>query len=95
MQQLNNKYSLFQFGIDFEDFLNRLEEEEFIKRNIDQFSLASKGSQGIRKDSLRQIFSSLKPDFYGDHLIPTMVKILRKQMRPARMNSAITLPILI
>ncbi len=62
---------------------------------LNQFSLTSKGSQRIRKDSLWQIFSSLKPDFYGDHLIPTMVKILRKQIRPARMNSAITLPILI
>ncbi len=69
MQELNDRYGLFQMGMDFDDFIDRLEEEGYVKRNPDSYSLTSKGNQQIRKDSLKHIFSSLKPDIYGDHLI--------------------------
>lgn len=70
MRRMNEEYGIFQHDLDFDDFLDRLEQKGFIKRNKDRFSLTSKGNQKIRQDSLKQIFNSLKPGVHGNHLIP-------------------------
>lgn len=92
MQRMNDEYGIFQHGIDFDDFIDRLEKEGLIKRTADRFTLTSKGNQRIRKDSLKLIFNSLKPDFYGSHLIPNSGKDIERtnETRPYMFGDNIT-----
>ncbi|MCH8285823.1 VWA domain-containing protein [candidate division KSB1 bacterium] len=78
MQRMNEEYGIFKHGVDFDDFLDQLEQKGFIKRNKDRFSLTSKGNQKIRQDSLKQIFNSLKPGVHGNHLIPNSGRDIEK-----------------
>jgi len=78
MQHLNRRFGIFQKGMDFDDFLDRLEQEGFIKREKEKFTLTSKGSRRIRQDSLNQIFSSLKNGPYGNHQVPSPGKDIER-----------------
>lgn len=78
MQQLNARYGIFHDNIDFDDFLKRLEDEGYIKVERGKFSVTPRGTQKIRKDSLNQIFSSLKTGSFGNHRIASPGKDIER-----------------
>ncbi|MCP4728040.1 MAG: hypothetical protein GY863_23580 [bacterium] len=67
MMRLNERYGFFRDQKEFEEFRDRLEEEGYIKKIREQFTLTSKGGQRIRKDSLNKVFSGLRPGTVGNH----------------------------
>ncbi len=61
MKQLNERYGIFKQGMDFDEFMKRLEEKGYISKKGQHLKLTSRGTQKLRKNSLSRIFSSLKP----------------------------------
>lgn len=72
MTELDNEYHLFDEneGIGFDDFLEWLKKEGFIEEFNDILALTHKGSRRIRRDALKEIFTSLQKRSMGDHESP-------------------------
>jgi uncharacterized protein with von Willebrand factor type A (vWA) domain len=58
--------------IDLEEFRRQLEEQRIIERVKDgTYGLTAKGEQGIRRESLNQVFSGLEKSGFGNHRVPS------------------------
>ncbi len=67
LEQLDREYQLFDKDLSFDDFVNELKKQGYIAEKEGIKVLTSKGSQKIRSDSLKKIFSGMKPDTTGFH----------------------------
>lgn len=67
IEQLDAEYELFDKDLSFGDFVDELKKQGYIAEKEGMKILTSKGSQKIRSDSLKKIFSGLKPDTSGFH----------------------------
>ena len=67
LEQLGIEYKLFDKDLSFGDFVDELKKQGYISEKEGMYLLTSKGSQRIRTDSLKKIFSGLKPDASGYH----------------------------
>ncbi len=67
MEQLSEEYQLFDKDLSFGDFVDELKKQGYIAEKEGMKILTAKGSQKIRTDSLKKIFSGLKPDTSGYH----------------------------
>lgn len=67
LEQLGIEYQLFDKDLSFGDFVDELKKQGLIAEKDGMQILTSKGSQKIRTDMLRKIFSGMKPDTTGYH----------------------------
>lgn len=67
LEQLGIEYQLFDKDLSFGDFVDELKKQGLIAEKEGMHILTSKGSQKIRTDMLRKIFSGMKPDTTGYH----------------------------
>lgn len=67
MEQLDQEYKLFDKDLSFSDFVDELKKQGYIAEKEGMKILTGKGSQKMRSESLRKIFSGLKPDTSGFH----------------------------
>lgn len=67
IEQLDAEYDLFDKDLTFGDFVDELKKQGYIAEKEGMKILTSKGSQKIRSESLKKIFSGLKPDTSGFH----------------------------
>ena len=67
LEQLGIEYQLFDKDLSFGDFVDELKKQGLIAEKDGMQILTSKGSQKIRTDMLRKIFSGMKPDTSGYH----------------------------
>ena len=67
LEQLGIEYNLFDKDLSFGDFVEELKKQGYISEKKGMYTLTSKGSQRIRTDSLKKIFSGMKPDTAGFH----------------------------
>lgn len=67
LEQLDQEYKLFDKDLSFGDFVDELKKQGYIAEKEGMKILTDKGSQKMRSDSLRKIFSGLKPDTSGFH----------------------------
>lgn len=67
IEQLDAEYGLFDNNLSFGDFVDELKKQGYIAEKDGMKILTSKGSQKIRSESLKKIFSGLKPDTSGFH----------------------------
>ena len=70
LRQLAEKYGLLDENMTMEELINKLKEMGIIEDAKDVMVLTTKGVQQIRKDALRQIFTSLKKSPVGTHETP-------------------------
>lgn len=70
LRQLADQYGLLDENMTIEDLINKLKEMGIIEDAKDVMVLTTKGVQQIRKDALRQIFTSLKKSPGGTHETP-------------------------
>lgn len=70
MQQLAERYELFDEQMTLDDFIDKLREMGLIDDIDGTPSLTNKGLQHIRQDALREVFSSLKKSSIGQHDMP-------------------------
>jgi len=70
LRQLAEEYGIFSDGMTLEDLIERLKEEGIIQEIDGVPSLTAKGIQQIRRDALKEIFSSLKKGTIGVHDTP-------------------------
>lgn len=67
LEELGIEYELFDKDISFQDFVDELKKQGYIAEKDGMQLLTAKGSHRIRTDSLKKIFSGLKPDTSGFH----------------------------
>lgn len=67
MEELNNSYKLFDKDMTFSNFIDELKKQGYIAEKEGLKIITAKGSQRIRSESLRKIFSGLKPGTTGFH----------------------------
>ncbi len=67
LEQLDADYKLFDKDLSFGDFVDELKKQGYIAEKEGMKILTDKGSQKIRTESLKKIFSGLKPDTSGFH----------------------------
>jgi len=67
LEQMGVEYQLFDKDLSFGDFVDELKKQGYIAEKDGMKILTSKGSQKIRTDMLRKIFSGMKPDTSGFH----------------------------
>lgn len=67
MEQLNENYKLFDKDMSFGDFVNELKMQGFIAEKVGMKIITAKGSQRIRTESMKKIFTGLKPGSTGFH----------------------------
>ncbi|MDQ3194206.1 MAG: VWA domain-containing protein [Bacteroidota bacterium] len=67
IEQLDAEYKLFDKDLSFGDFVDELKKQGYIAEKEGLKILTSKGSQKMRTESLKKIFSGLKPDASGFH----------------------------
>ncbi|MEP7146013.1 MAG: hypothetical protein ABI792_03275, partial [bacterium] len=67
IEQLDAEYKLFDKDLSFGDFVDELKKQGYIAEKEGMKMLTSKGSQKMRTESLKKIFSGLKPDTAGFH----------------------------
>jgi Ca-activated chloride channel homolog len=67
LEEMGLEYEIFDDNISFSDFVNELKKQGYIADNEGMNILTSKGSQRMRKDSLRRIFGDMKIDTSGFH----------------------------
>jgi uncharacterized protein with von Willebrand factor type A (vWA) domain len=70
LRQLAEQYGLLDPNMSLEDLIEKLKEQGIIEEAKDLLVLTTKGVQQIRKDALRQIFTSLKKAPGGTHETP-------------------------
>lgn len=67
LEQLGEEYDLFDDKFSFGKFIEELKNKGYIAEKEGEKTVTSKGSQRIRSDSMKKIFSGLKPDAAGFH----------------------------
>ena len=67
LEQLDSEYKLFDKDLSFGDFVDELKKKGYIAEKEGIKILTDKGSQKMRTDSLKKIFSGMKPDTSGFH----------------------------
>lgn len=67
LEEMGLEYEIFDDNISFSDFVNELKKQGYIADKEGMNILTSKGSQRMRKDSLRRIFGDMKIDTSGFH----------------------------
>jgi uncharacterized protein with von Willebrand factor type A (vWA) domain len=67
LEQLDADYKLFDKDLSFGEFIDELKKKGYVAEKEGIKILTDKGSQKIRSDALRKIFSGLKPDTSGFH----------------------------
>ncbi|MEO8665442.1 MAG: VWA domain-containing protein [Ignavibacteria bacterium] len=67
IEQLDSEYKLFDKDLSFGDFVDELKKQGYIAEKDGTKVLTSKGSRKMRTESLKKIFSGLKPDTAGFH----------------------------
>jgi len=67
IEQLDAEYKLFDKDLSFGDFVEELKKKGYIAEKEGIKILTDKGSQKMRSDSLKKIFSGMKPDTSGFH----------------------------
>lgn len=67
LEEMGVEYEIFDDEISFLDFVNELKKQGYITEKDGLNTLTSKGSQRIRKDSLKRIFGDMKIDTSGFH----------------------------
>ena len=67
IEQLDAEYKLFDKDLSFGDFVEELKKKGYIAEKEGIKILTDKGSQKMRSDSLKKIFSGIKPDTTGFH----------------------------
>jgi len=67
MEELNDSYKLFDKDMTFSNFVDELKKQGYIAEQEGMKIITAKGSQRIRSESLRKIFSGLKPGTTGFH----------------------------
>lgn len=67
LEQLDAEYQLFDKDLSFGDFVDELKKQGYIAEKEGMKILTDKGSQKMRSESLKKIFSGLKPDTSGFH----------------------------
>lgn len=70
LKELAQRYNLFDESMTFQDLLDTLKEQGLIEEIDGSFELSNKGTQKIRTDALKEIFSSLKKSQIGQHTTP-------------------------
>lgn len=70
LRQLAEEYGLLDENMTIEDLINKLKEMGVLEDTKDMVVLTTKGVQQIRKDALRQIFTSLRKSPGGTHETP-------------------------
>ena len=67
LRRIGEQYGLFGDGYSFEDFRRELEKQRVIAQSPDGFGLTPKGERFVRSETLRQMFSGLRPGAPGQH----------------------------
>lgn len=67
IEQLDAEYDLFDKDLSFGDFVDELKKQGYIAEKDGMKIITSKGSQRIRSESLKKIFTGMKPDTSGYH----------------------------
>ncbi len=67
LEQLDSEYKLFDKELTFGEFVDELKKKGYIAEKEGIKILTDKGSQKMRSDSLKKIFSGMKPDTSGFH----------------------------
>jgi uncharacterized protein with von Willebrand factor type A (vWA) domain len=67
LEQLDSEYKLFDKDLSFGEFVDELKKKGYIAEKEGIKILTDKGSQKMRSDSLKKIFSGMKPDTSGFH----------------------------
>ena len=71
LEQIGRQYGFFNDKFTIEDFKRWLKEQDAIREVAPgEHMLTSRGERAIRKDSLNEIFGSLRKDTMGDHRVP-------------------------
>ena len=67
LEEMGVEYEIFDDELSFSDFVNELKKQGYIADKEGMNTLTSKGSQRMRKDSLKKIFGNMKIDTAGFH----------------------------
>lgn len=67
LEELNIEYQIFDENYSFSEFIDELKKQGYIAEQEGKFILTSKGTQRIRTDAFKKIFSGLKLDTNGFH----------------------------
>lgn len=70
LRQLAEEYGIFDENMTMEELIEKLKEMGIIQEVNSNFELTTKGVQKIRQDALKEIFSSLKKNPFGNHETP-------------------------
>ncbi|KAF0138249.1 MAG: hypothetical protein FD122_3835 [Stygiobacter sp.] len=70
LRQLAQEYGIFDENMSMEDLIEKLKEMGLIEEINTTLQLTTKGIQKIRQDALKEIFSSLKKNPFGNHESP-------------------------
>jgi uncharacterized protein with von Willebrand factor type A (vWA) domain len=70
LEELGERFGLFNPKFTLDDFKKTLKEQEAIREVNGKHVLTGKGERMIRQDSLDRIFSSLAKDSAGEHRVP-------------------------
>jgi uncharacterized protein with von Willebrand factor type A (vWA) domain len=70
LRQLAEEHGIFDENLSMEELIEKLKEMGIIQEVNSNFELTTKGIQKIRQDALKEIFSSLKKNPFGNHETP-------------------------
>jgi Ca-activated chloride channel family protein len=70
LQQIDDKYNLFDEKMTFGEFVDKLKENGYIDENNGIYILKSKGALRVRQDAFKEIFSHLRKSPDGFHETP-------------------------
>ena len=70
LQNLDEKYDLFDSKLTFSEFVDKLKEKGYIEENNGIYILKSAGAMRMRQDSFKEIFSNMKKSPEGFHETP-------------------------
>lgn len=70
LRQLAQQYGIFDEDLTIEELIEKLKEMGIIEEVNNKFELTTRGIQKIRQDALKEIFTSLKKNNFGNHETP-------------------------
>ncbi|MBP9211712.1 MAG: VWA domain-containing protein [Bacteroidetes bacterium] len=74
LRQLAEEHGIFDENLSMEELLEKLKEMGIIQEVNGNFEMTTKGVQKIRQDALKEIFTSLKKNPFGNHETPNTGK---------------------